>query len=60
LRCDAEIEFVGLKKFHEGKRLDALGVFGSLAVNQEELELYVCPGCGHVELFAPGAGDRRR
>ena len=53
LRCDVEMIYSGIYKFHEGKRLGAAGNLLELFVNREEFELYTCPKCGKVEFFTP-------
>ena len=51
LRCSADMVYVGKKRFHEGSyAADVL--LGDLFVNREELDLYMCSGCGKVEFFA--------
>ena len=57
LRCDAELEFLGTKEFHEGGRLGFFGDFAELFVNRERLDVYACPSCGHVEFFLDGVGE---
>ena len=54
LRCQTALSFLGNKQFHEGSRSWGffLGNLGELFVNQETLDVYACPSCGHVELFA--------
>ena len=56
LRCQSPIVFVGTKRFHSGRRWGVLGDLGELFVRREEFDVYVCPQCGHVELFAAGVG----
>lgn len=45
LRCQTEMNYAGTKELHEGP---FRGVFGDILL----LEMYVCPACLHVELFA--------
>ena len=44
-RCDAALDYVGTKKFHEGSRGWGfwLGDLGELFVNREHFDVYVCP-----------------
>ncbi len=44
LRCHAEMRYRGTRTM--------LGEAGNLFANSEVLDLYICPKCGHVELFA--------
>ena len=60
LRCDAPLEFVGTRDFHEGTRWGVLGELGELFVNQQRFDVYVCGRCGHVELFIDGIGQELR
>jgi uncharacterized protein YbaR (Trm112 family) len=59
-RCEAALEYVGTKKFHEGARYGVLGDLGELFVNKERFDVYVCPRCGRVELFVDGIGEEFR
>jgi hypothetical protein len=54
-RCDGRLIFVGKKDFHEGTRAWGfiLGDFGELLTGGEELAMFVCEDCGHVEFFMP-------
>lgn len=54
LRCGRALDFMGVKYFHEGTRWGLLGDLAELLVRKQGLELYVCDGCGHVELFTAG------
>ncbi len=57
LRCEAELEFLGTKEFHEGARWGFLGDLTELFVNRERLDVYGCPNCGRVEFFLDGVGE---
>lgn len=59
LRCRAELEFLGTKKFLEGSRGWGffLGDVGELFVNREQMDVYCCPSCGKVEFFLDGVGE---
>jgi hypothetical protein len=54
-RCDGTLLFAGTKDFHEGSTSWGflLGNFGELLTNREQIEMYVCEDCGHIEFFAP-------
>lgn len=54
-RCDGRLIFVGKKDFHEGTRAWGfiLGDFGELLTGGEEMAMFVCGDCGHVEFFMP-------
>jgi hypothetical protein len=58
-RCEAELQYVGTKKFHEGSRGwgFVLGDMGELFTNREHFDVYVCQRCGRVELFVDGIGE---
>ncbi len=47
-RCRAEMRFRGTRTL--------LGEAGNLFSNSETLDLYICPKCGHAELFASEIG----
>ncbi len=51
LRCQVELRFVGVSRFHEGTRWGVLGEIGHLFEQSEAFDVYVCPQCGHVDLF---------
>jgi DNA-directed RNA polymerase subunit RPC12/RpoP len=57
LRCEADLDFLGTKDFHEGARWGFLGDLAELFVNRERLDVYACPNCGHIEFFLDGVGD---
>jgi ribosomal protein L40E len=60
LRCEATLEHVGTKRFHEGARWGALGELGELFVKRDRFDVYACPQCGHVEFFLDGVGEEHR
>lgn len=49
LRCEASMEYEGSRHFHEGAWTD-------LTLHREHVDVYICPQCGHMELFAAGIG----
>jgi hypothetical protein len=49
LRCQTTTKYAGSKYFHENDWMD----FG---VHREHYEVYICPKCRHVELFAAEIG----
>jgi hypothetical protein len=59
-RCEAPLDYVGTKAFHEGTRWGVLGELGELFVNKERFDVYVCKRCGRVELFIDGIGEQFR
>jgi hypothetical protein len=59
-RCSKALEYVGMKRFHEGTRWGVLGELGELFVNKERFDVYVCPRCGQVQLFIDGIGEELR
>lgn len=48
-RCDAPLIFLGKKNLHEGGSFFLPDVFE----NREQLEMWACSDCGHVEFFMP-------
>lgn len=61
-RCETALDFVGVKKFHEGSRAMPflLGDLGELFVKRSHFDVYMCPRCGRVELFVDGVGEEFR
>jgi len=59
-RCSTGLEYVGTKKFHEGRRWGFLGEIGELFVKREHFDVYCCQRCGRVELFVDGIGEQFR
>ena len=57
LRCDAQLDCLGTKMFHEGVRWGVLGDLAELFTNRESFEVYVCPRCGHVEFFVESSSQ---
>ena len=53
LRCDVAMIYSGEYKFHEGPKYGFFGNIFEAFVNRESFDLYLCPKCGKVELFAP-------
>lgn len=49
LRCHQEMRYRGIRTM--------LGEAGNLFSNADNFDLYVCPKCGHVELFASQTGE---
>jgi len=60
LRCARPLYFLGVRKFHEGARPGAFGDVFELFQNREELDMFACGACGHVEFFIGGVGDDLR
>ena len=55
IRCESELAFAGRKRFQDGSYAREV-LLGEFFLNREELDMYVCRGCGKVELFAPQPG----
>lgn len=51
LHCADSMAYAGRKRFHDSSYLTE-ALLGEFFVNREALDLYVCRGCGKVELFA--------
>jgi hypothetical protein len=60
LRCQTRLEHLGTKRFHEGSNWGVLGELGEIFVKREQFDMFVCPRCGHVELFVDGVGEDHR
>lgn len=62
-RCSTELQSVGTHKFHTGGNknalilLEGLGHFGTKFIS---FDLYVCPQCGHTEMFLSHVGKEHR
>jgi len=56
-RCSTTLQYMGTKKFHEGKNWGVLGELGELFVNKQHFDVYMCGRCGRVELFVDGVGE---
>lgn len=54
LRCESSMKYLGTKSFREW------GFLGSLGIDREHFDVYVCLDCGHVEFFVDGIGDASR
>ena len=54
LRCRADMSFAGRKRFHDSSYARE-ALMGEFFVNREELDMYVCRGCGKVEFFTPSS-----
>jgi len=54
LRCNDPLTYAGTKKFPPGPSLRVFGDLGELLISRENIEMYVCQSCGHVEFFAFG------
>ena len=57
VRCAVEQRYIGARRFRQvadsGTRDDTAHLF---AIDQA-FEVYVCPQCGHVDLFVDGVGE---
>lgn len=54
-RCDGRLIFLGRKDFHEGTRAWGFifGDLGELLTGGEEIEMWTCDSCGHIDFFMP-------
>ena len=54
-RCEGRLIFLGRKDFHEGTRAwgFVFGDLGELLTGGEEIEMWACESCGHIEFFMP-------
>lgn len=52
LRCETEMEYQGRKHLHEGEWIEG--------THRLPVDAYVCPRCGHLELFAGEVGKELR
>ena len=59
-RCQTALDYVGIKKFHEGTNWGFFGEIGELFVKKQHFDVYVCKKCGHVEMFVDGIGEEFR
>ena len=54
LRCDRPMHFLMRENIQLGKASPFLGQRSNIIAGALEADLYVCPGCGKLELFRPG------
>ena len=59
-QCRIAQRFLGTKKFREGTNWGALGELGHLFESSQSFDVYVCPRCGHVDMFVDGVGEDAR
>ena len=60
LRCHAPLEFRGKHQIHTGEiKLGPVKTVSPAFVSGMPVAIYLCPQCGHIELFAPGIGAAR-
>ena len=60
VRCEDPLYFLGIREFHEGTRIGFLGDLSEAFQHREELEMFACGNCGHVEFFVGGVGEELR
>jgi hypothetical protein len=60
LRCDGPTKYVRTRAFRHAGLGSLLGDLLHLDDDSEELDLHVCPKCGHVEFFVSGIGEECR
>ena len=51
--CNVELYYLGLNRFHEGRRWGVIGNLGELFVKKKSFNIYTCPKCGKVEFYIP-------
>jgi len=51
VQCQTLLEYLGLRRLHEGPRLGAIGDFGELLESTLAVEVYLCPRCHRLEFF---------
>jgi hypothetical protein len=57
LRCKSRLVYGGKKRFSDGPRLGGvIGAITEIAAKHDEIELWICRKCGHVELFTEPEG----
>ena len=59
LRCDTPTKYVRTRALRHGG-WNLLEKLVDLHDESEELDLHVCPHCGHVEFFVSGVGEEHR
>lgn len=59
-RCDLQLQYAGMREFHEGPGGGFFSDFTELFMNKERFDVYVCPRCGRVEFFVDGIGEEFR
>jgi hypothetical protein len=52
LRCQGPLKYAGTRELHEGTDSDFINDPDVLHINHLTLQVYICPACLHVELFA--------
>jgi hypothetical protein len=56
LRCEVAERYLGARWFRQGANEGALAARGPKFEIDQSFDVYVCPECGHVDLFVAGAG----
>jgi hypothetical protein len=57
VRCDVNERYLGARRFRQTADSSALGARGPGFAIDQAFDVYVCPQCGHVDLFVGGAGE---
>ena len=52
IKCGVPLSFLDTYKFHEGHRYGFFGNIWELFVKKRVFDVYECPKCGKVELYA--------
>jgi len=60
LRCDTPTKYVRTEAFRHGGWGSVLSELLDLEDDNDELDLHLCPHCGHVEFFVSGVGEEYR
>lgn len=60
LRCGTPTKFVRTEAFRHGEWGSVLSALLNIEDDNDELDLHLCPRCGHVEFFVSGVGEEYR
>ena len=57
LRCEVAERYLGARWFRQGASAGALAERRPTFEMSQAFDVYVCPRCGHVDMFVGGAGE---
>lgn len=57
VRCDVDERYLGARRFRQTADSGALGGLGQPFAIDQAFDVYVCPRCGHVDMFVGGVGE---